>query len=51
MKRTGVSHLTFVLLLHLLVAGALSQVGQDLSQLGDDDVVGGQSRLSLMIDR
>lgn len=38
---------TFVLLLDLLVPCSLPEVGQDLSQLGDHDVVGGQSRLSL----
>lgn len=39
--------LTFVLLLDLLVPGSLPEVGQDLSQLGDHDVIGGQGGLSL----
>lgn len=38
---------TFVLLLDLLVSCSLSEVGQDLGQFGDHNVIGGQSRLSL----
>lgn len=40
-------NVTFVLLLDLLVSCSLPEVGQDLSQLRDHDVVGGESRLSL----
>ena len=47
MSAAGMSAVTFLLLLHLLVACSLSEVRQDLSQLRDHDVVGGQSRLSL----
>ena len=42
---------TFVLLLDLLVPRPLSQVGQDLGQLGDHDVVSGESGLSLETER
>lgn len=42
---------TFVLLLHLLVAGTLTEVRQDLSQLRDHNVIGCQSRLSLKHNR
>ena len=42
---------TFVLLLDLLVPRALPQVGQDLGQLGDHDVVGGECGLSLERER
>lgn len=42
---------TFVLLLHLLVTGALTEVRQDLSQLRDHNVIGCQSGLSLKHNR
>lgn len=45
--RSRPATLTSVLLLELLVARSLTEVGQDLRQLGDHDVVGCQSRLSL----
>lgn len=38
---------TFVFLLELLVAGPLSEIGEDLRQFADDNVIGGQRGLCL----
>lgn len=38
---------TFVFLLELLVAGPLPEIGEDLCQLADDNVIGGQRGLCL----
>lgn len=42
---------TFIFLFELLVAGALPQVGKDLGELADDNVICGQCGLGLKIPR
>lgn len=42
---------TFILLLELLVSGTLPQIGKDLGELADDNVICGQCGLGLKTPR
>lgn len=50
-KVSLILQVTFILLLELLVAGALPQIGKDLGELANDNVICGQCGLGLKTQR